>query len=97
MSWHAPEENEECNVLTIREWIDFLSGFYDQYGYTLVFLGSLGENTAALGLVLPGGTLALLGAVYARVGTLNLGWVIFSPGWGLCLAIMPTISSGASS
>jgi membrane protein DedA with SNARE-associated domain len=77
MSWHAPEENEEGNMLTLREWIDFLSGFYDQYGYTLVFLGSLGENTAALGLVLPGGTLALLGAVYARLGTLNLGWVIF--------------------
>lgn len=53
-----------------------LGQLYDQYGYLLVFLGALSENTAALGLVLPGGTLALLGAFYARQGTLNLGWVI---------------------
>src|SRR5260221_6079778 len=68
---------EECSVLNIREWIDLPAQLYDQYGYALVFLGSLGENTALLGLVLPGGTLALLGAAYAHLGTLNLGWVIF--------------------
>jgi membrane protein DedA with SNARE-associated domain len=68
---------EECRVLNIHEWIDLLAQLYDQYGYGLVFLGSFGENTALLGLVLPGSTLALLGAVYARLGTLNLGWVIF--------------------
>jgi membrane-associated protein len=64
-------------MLDIHEWIDLLAGLYDHYGYVLVFLGSLGENTVALGLVLPGGALALLGALYARQGTLNLGWVIF--------------------
>ncbi len=64
-------------MLHIHEWIDLLAGLYDRYGYIIVFLGSLVENTAALGLVLPGGTLALLGALYARHGTLNLGWVIF--------------------
>lgn len=56
--------------------IDALGNLYSQYGYMLVFLGALAENTAVLGLVLPGGTLALLGAFYARQGTLNLGWVI---------------------
>jgi membrane protein DedA with SNARE-associated domain len=60
----------------LRDWIDLLGGFYDRYGYALVFLGALGENTALFGLVLPGGTLALLGAFYARQGTLNLGAVI---------------------
>src|SRR5260370_41064943 len=64
-------------MLHIHEWIDLLAGLYDRYGYIIVFLGSLVENTAALGLVLPGGTLALLGALYARHGTLNLGWGIF--------------------
>lgn len=54
-----------------------LGDLYDQYGYLIVFLGTLGENTALLGLVLPGGTLALLGAFYARQGTLNIAWVIF--------------------
>jgi membrane protein DedA with SNARE-associated domain len=64
-------------IVHIQDWINLLARFYDQYGYVLVFLGSLGENTALLGLVLPGGTLALLGAFFARQGTLNLGWVIF--------------------
>jgi membrane protein DedA with SNARE-associated domain len=62
---------------SLRDWVELLGQFYDQYGYLIVFLGALGENTALLGLVLPGGTLALLGAFYARQGTLNLFWVIF--------------------
>lgn len=61
----------------IAELIARLGGLYDQYGYLLVFLGTLGENTALVGLILPGNTLALLGAFYARAGTLNIGWVIF--------------------
>jgi membrane-associated protein len=61
----------------IQNLINLLRDLYDQYGYLIVFLGALGENTAILGLVLPGGTLALLGAFYARMGTLNLAWVIF--------------------
>ncbi len=61
----------------IQTLINFLRDLYDHYGYLIVFLGALGENTALLGLVLPGGTLALLGAFYARQGTLNLFWVIF--------------------
>lgn len=63
-------------MLNIEPWIQALGRLYDQYGYLIVFLGALGENTAFLGLVLPGGTLALLGAFYARQGTLNLAWVI---------------------
>jgi membrane-associated protein len=63
-------------TIPIREWIETLGTFYDQYGYLVVFLGTLSENTALLGLVLPGNSLALLGAFYARAGTLNLGWVI---------------------
>lgn len=63
--------------ININEWIDLLGKFYDQYGYLIVFLSTLAENTALLGLALPGNSLALLGAFYAREGTLNLGWVIF--------------------
>src|SRR5438034_272660 len=64
-------------TLPLNEWIKLLGEFYNQYGYLAVFLGTLGENTAFLGLLLPGNSLALLGAAYARLGTLNLGWVIF--------------------
>ncbi len=60
----------------INAWIEALGELYDQYGYLIVFLGALAENTALLGLALPGGTLAFLGAFYARQGTLNLGLVI---------------------
>jgi membrane protein DedA with SNARE-associated domain len=64
-------------TLPLREWIEALGTLYDQYGYLIVFLGTLSENTALLGLLLPGNSLALLGAFYTREGTLNLGWVIF--------------------
>jgi len=60
----------------INDLIEALAPLYDRWGYLLVFLGTLGENTALLGLVLPGGTLALLGAFYARQGTLALPLVI---------------------
>ncbi|HEU4782465.1 MAG TPA: DedA family protein [Ktedonobacterales bacterium] len=65
--------------------IDLLRDLYDQYGYLIVFLGAFGENTALVGLALPGGTLALLGAFYARQGTLNLAWVIFFAWMGTVL------------
>ncbi len=67
---------EKGHMDNLHFWIEQLSGFYNRYGYWIVFLGALTENTALLGLVLPGGTLALLGAFYARQGTLHLGWVI---------------------
>lgn len=63
-------------TIPLYEWIQALGGFYDRYGYLVVFLGTLGENTSLLGLLLPGNTLALLGAFYARAGTLSIGLVI---------------------
>lgn len=72
-------------TLSLYEWIELLGQFYTHYGYLSVFLGTLGENTALLGLLLPGNSLALLGAVYARLGTLNLGWVIFLASLGTIL------------
>jgi membrane protein DedA with SNARE-associated domain len=69
----------------LDEWIKLLGEFYDQHGYLTVFLGTLGENTAFLGLFLPGNSLALLGAVYARLGTLHLGWVILLASLGTVL------------
>lgn len=71
--------------IPFNEWIELLGEFYNHYGYLSVFLGTLGENTALLGFLLPGNSLALLGAVYARLGTLNLGWVIFLASLGTML------------
>jgi membrane protein DedA with SNARE-associated domain len=72
-------------ALELQDWHKIIGEFYDRYGYLTVFLGSLGENTAFLGLLLPGNSLALLGAVYARLGTLNLGWVIIFASIGTVL------------
>jgi membrane protein DedA with SNARE-associated domain len=72
-------------TLPLNEWIEQLGEFYNHYGYLTVFLGTLGENTALLGFLLPGNSLALLGAAYARLGTLNLGWVIFLASLGTIL------------
>src|SRR5918911_2878378 len=60
--------------------IDALRAAYDSWGYPLVLLGALLENTALLGLVLPGGSLVLLGAVYAQQGVLALPLVLLL-GW----------------
>ena len=72
-------------TLPVDEWLKQLSGLYNSYGYLIVFLGTLGENTAFLGFLLPGNSLALLAAVYARRGTLNLGWVILLASLGTVL------------
>jgi membrane protein DedA with SNARE-associated domain len=72
-------------IPSLNEWLKLLGEFYDQYGYLAVFLGTMGENTALLGLLLPGNSLVLLGAVYARLGTLNLGWVILLASVGTVL------------
>jgi membrane protein DedA with SNARE-associated domain len=61
---------------SFQEWIELFRTFYDQHGYLIVFLSALGENTAIFGLLLPGNSLVLLGAFYARLGSLNLGLVI---------------------
>lgn len=61
---------------SVEDWIALVGSWYATFGYPLVFAGALGENTALLGLILPGGTLAALGAFYARAGTLNIAWVI---------------------
>src|SRR5919197_2839183 len=60
--------------------IDALRAAYDTWGYPLVLLGALLENTALLGLVLPGGSLVLLGAVYAQRGAMALPLVLVL-GW----------------
>jgi membrane protein DedA with SNARE-associated domain len=60
--------------------IDALRAAYGAWGYPLILVGALLENTALLGLVLPGGSLVLLGAVYAQQGTLALPLVLLL-GW----------------
>src|SRR5260221_11798898 len=72
-------------LVSITEWFELLGYLYHVYGYLNVFLSTLGENTAFIGFLLPGISLAVLGAFYARLGILNLGWVIFLASLGTVL------------
>lgn len=60
--------------------VDLLRAAYGTWGYPLILVGALLENTALLGLILPGGSLVLLGAVYAHQGVLSLPLVLLL-GW----------------
>ncbi len=60
--------------------LEAIKAQYTTYGYLIVFLAAYLENTVILGLILPGGSLVLLGAIYAAGGTLSLPLVIFF-GW----------------
>jgi hypothetical protein len=46
--------------------VDALRTAYDTWSYPIILIGALLENTALLGLVLPGGSLVLLGAGAGR-------------------------------
>src|SRR2546423_5274719 len=70
----------EKQMLDLHHVVEVLRAAYDTWGYPIVLLGALVENTALLGLVLPGGSLVLLGAVYAQQGVLALPLVLLL-GW----------------
>jgi membrane-associated protein len=67
-------------VPTLTEWIALLGGFYEGWGYPLVLVAAALENTLLVTFFFPGGTMVLLGGVYARLGTLYLPLVILV-GW----------------
>lgn len=60
--------------------LEFVKQQYATFGYLIVFLGAYFENTIFLGLILPGGSLVLLGAIYSSEGTMFLPLVILF-GW----------------
>lgn len=65
--------------------LEIIKQQYASYGYLIVFLGAYFENTIFLGLILPGGSLVLLGAVYAADGTLSLPLVLLLGWLGMAL------------
>ncbi len=65
--------------------IEFLKTQYASYGYLIVFLGAYLENTVITGLILPGGTLIVLGGVFAAQGTMSLPLVMLLAWMGMFL------------
>jgi membrane protein DedA with SNARE-associated domain len=77
---------------SLSEWIEILGGFYGSFGYPLVLLGAALENTFLVTFIFPGGTMVLLGGIYARLGQLELPYVVLA-GW-LGTALGATIDYG---
>jgi membrane protein DedA with SNARE-associated domain len=69
----------------IQPILDAVRAAYLDWGYPLVLAGALLENTILLGLILPGGTVVLLGAVYAQQGEMSLTLVLVLAWIGMVL------------
>ncbi len=62
--------------MSLSNLVDWLMPFFASYGYLLIFLGVFLENSAGLGLIIPGETILILGSFFAARGSLNLVTVI---------------------
>jgi membrane protein DedA with SNARE-associated domain len=71
-----------------------LRSAYGTWGYPIILVGALLENTALLGLLLPGGALVLLGAVYAQQGMLLLPVVLLCGWLGMVLGASADFALG---
>lgn len=67
-------------IPSLTEWIELLGGLYGQWGYLIVPVAAAIENTLFVTFFFPGGTMVILGGVYARLGQLELPLVILL-GW----------------
>jgi membrane protein DedA with SNARE-associated domain len=57
---------------SLLEWAaDSIGDLFDRYGYWVVFLGTLFENTLLLGLLIPGVIVILLAGIAAHDGAMN--------------------------
>ncbi|MBI4733632.1 MAG: DedA family protein [Rubrobacteridae bacterium] len=58
------------------ELLELLQRYFNDYGYWIIFLALLFENFFVTGLLIPGETVLLLGAVTAGNGTFNIFYVV---------------------
>ena len=70
---------------SLLEWAaDSIRDLFDSYGYWVVFLGTLFENTLLLGLIVPGVIVILLAGIAAQDGAMN-------PFYAVALGLLGTI------
>jgi membrane protein DedA with SNARE-associated domain len=62
--------------MNLGKLVDWLVPFFANYGYLIIFAGVFLENSAGLGLVIPGETILILGSFFAARGSLNIVAVI---------------------
>lgn len=56
----------------IRAGADFVHSLFDRYGYWVIFLGTLSENTLLVGLVVPGALVVVLAGLSVHDGSMSI-------------------------
>jgi membrane protein DedA with SNARE-associated domain len=62
--------------MNLGKLVDWLVPFFASYGYLIIFAGVFLENSAGLGLIIPGETILIVGSFFAARGSLNIVAVI---------------------
>lgn len=75
-------------VPSSEEIIANAQSLYSRYGYELIFFGALFESLVLVNLLAPGSLAIGLGAVFARVGVLDLTTAVLSAILGAVLAVI---------
>jgi membrane protein DedA with SNARE-associated domain len=58
---------------SLLRWVaDSLQDLFEQYGYWVVFFGTLSENTLLVGLIVPGALVVILAGIAAHDGTISV-------------------------
>ncbi len=62
--------------MDITKVVEILKPYFMHYGYLLVFMGVMLENSAMLGVIIPGETILIIAAFYAAQHSLNIYWIV---------------------
>ena len=74
VSWllDLPRAIADAYGSSIRWGVDFARDLFQDYGYWVVFFGTLAENTLLVGLIVPGAIVVILAGISAQSGDISL-------------------------
>ena len=74
LSWllELPRAIADAYGSSVRWGVDFARDLFEDYGYWVVFFGTLSENTLLLGLLVPGAIVVILAGIEAYNGAISL-------------------------
>ena len=61
------------------EIVDHLQNLYGRFGYEIIFLGALLEGALLIDLFVPGASIVIFGAVFARTGVIEFPLYLLYP------------------
>ena len=74
LSWllGLPRAIADAYGSSVRWGVDFARDLFEDYGYWVVFFGTLSENTLLVGLIVPGAIVVILAGISAQSGDISL-------------------------